>query len=164
MINVLAAWKRNISVLWQLTADLVISVFCCVWDNLALMSLLSIEISARFHSNWATHCKIIYLSFEMNAIDDVLFSGVSIIPKSLWMVFKPESYTCFAHSIPNTLWELFTLERIHVGASGRGPVREEYTPRPIHVAQCCSPSARVLASLAASGRFAAFGFKNARGI
>ena len=47
-------WKRNISVLWQLTADLVISVFCCVWDNLALMSLLSIEISARFHRNRAT--------------------------------------------------------------------------------------------------------------
>ena len=80
------------------------------------------------------------------------------------MVFKPEAYTCFADSIPNTLWESFTLERIHVGASGRGPVREEYTPRPIHVAQCCSPSARVLASLAASGRFAAFGFKNAKGI
>ena len=33
------------------TADLVISVFCCVWDNLALMSLLSIEISARFHKS-----------------------------------------------------------------------------------------------------------------
>ena len=32
-------WKRNISVLWQLIDDLVISIFCYVWDNLALMSL-----------------------------------------------------------------------------------------------------------------------------
>ena len=60
MIHVLKPnmlWKRNISVLYQFTADLVISVFCCVWDNLALMSLLSIEISARFHKNWATICQ-----------------------------------------------------------------------------------------------------------
>ena len=35
-------------------ADLVISIFCYVWENLALMSLLSIEISARFHRNRAT--------------------------------------------------------------------------------------------------------------
>ena len=127
-------WKRNISVLWQLTADLVISVFCCVWDNLALMSLLSIEISARFHSNWAKHCKIIYLPFRMNAIDDVLFQGCLLFLKFLWVVSK--AWLCMLSSF-NTLQELFTQGWIHVRASGRWPVRDEYTSL-----ECCSLRSR----------------------
>ena len=40
------------------------------------MSLLSIEISARFHSNWATYCRIGYLSFKMMLMLTFSFSAL----------------------------------------------------------------------------------------
>ena len=43
---------------------------------------LSIEMSARFHNNWAIYCKMNYLSFKMNAIDDVLFQELWT-----WIIF-----------------------------------------------------------------------------
>ena len=73
------------------------------------------------------------LSFKMNAIDDAFFSGTLTLYRGLYYIQHIWQGSLKLH----TLWDECNLGRIHLGASGRGLVRDKYTS-----GLCCSLRSR----------------------